>query len=159
MPPAPTVSDTDAVCVLAPEVPVKTTVVFAAAAPAPAVKLTCCGVPTVSVRVAGEAVTPDGAPAKDTVTVPEKPDTATAVTVTACAEPPAVRLALAGLAVKEKSAVTGGLVGFCVTELQPTVQTAISTIHIQYFSRCQSLRMGVFYPYVRKGLDAYFKSC
>jgi hypothetical protein len=145
VPPAPTVSDTDAVCVLAPEVPVKTTVVFAAAAPAPAVKLTCCGVPTVSVRVAGEAVTPDGAPAK--------------VTVTACAEPPAVRLALAGLAVKEKSAVTGGLVGFCVTELQPTVQTAISTIHIQYFSRCQSLRMGVFYPYVRKGLDAYFKSC
>jgi hypothetical protein len=68
-----------------------------------------------------------------------------------------VTLALAGLAVKEKSAVADGLAGFCVTELQPTVQTAISAINIEYFSRCQSLRMGVFYPYVRKELDAYFE--
>ena len=149
-----TVIATDAVCVFAPEVPVNTTVAFAAAAPAPAVKLTCWGVPTAKVRVAGEAVTPAGAPANDTVTIPEKPDTPDAVTVTACAPPPAVRPAVVGLAVIEKSAVAAG---FCVTELQPTVHTAISTIHIQYFSGCQSLRMGVFYPYVRKELDAYFE--
>jgi hypothetical protein len=139
-----TMSATDAVCVLEPELPVKTTVAFAVAAPAPAVKLTCCGLPAVSVRVAGEAVTPDGAPASDTATVPEKPETPTAVTVTACAAPPAVIVALAGLAVKEKSGVTDGLAGFCVVELQPTVQTAINVIHIQYFSSRQSLSIWVF---------------
>jgi hypothetical protein len=152
--PAPTVSASEVVCVNEPDVPVKTTVAFAAAAPAAAVKLTCWGVPIAKVRVAGEAVTPAGAPANDTVTIPEKPDTPDAVTVTACALPPAVRPAVIGLAVIEKSAVAAG---FCVTELQPTVQTAISAINIEYFSGCQSLRMGVFYPYVRKELDAYFE--
>jgi hypothetical protein len=109
VPPAATVSASEAVCVLEPEVPVKTIVAFAAAAAELALRFTCCGVPAVSVKVAGETVTPDGAPANDTVTVPEKPDTPTAVTLTACAAPPAVRLAVAGLAVKEKSGVTDGL--------------------------------------------------
>ena len=118
-----TVSATDAVWVRSPLAPVKTTVPVVAAALDAAVKLTCWGVPTVSVTVEGEAVTPAGRPLKATVTVPENPAAAVAVSAMACAVPPAATLALAGLAWMEKSAE------LTETELQPTAHKAGNTAH------------------------------
>lgn len=98
VPAAVIVSAIDAVCVRALEVPVNTIVALPAAAPDPAVTITCCGFPRTSISVEGETVTPEGAPLKDTFTCPENPETAVAVTVTDCPVPPAVRLALVGVA-------------------------------------------------------------
>ena len=92
------VSATDAVCVRAPELPVKMIVALPTAAPELAVTITCCGVPRTSISVEGETVTPEGAPLNETLTLPVNPETAVAVTVTDCPEAPAARLALVGVA-------------------------------------------------------------
>jgi|SRR5580658_96555 hypothetical protein len=97
------VSETDAVCFASPEFPVKTRVAVPATALDAAVRLTCCDAPTASDNVDGDRVTPVGAPAADTLTVPEKPEMAVAEMLMVCAAPPAVMLALAGVACNEKS--------------------------------------------------------
>lgn len=56
-----------------------------------------------SVRLNGLAVTPEGNPLTDTVTLPAKPFSGLAVTETGFPGEPAVRLRLAGTTVSEKS--------------------------------------------------------
>jgi len=70
---------------------------------AAAVKLTFCGTPTASVRVAGVVVTPVGKPLTFTPMDPVKPLTAVAVSMTDCAAPPGVNVKLVALAVNVKS--------------------------------------------------------
>jgi hypothetical protein len=100
-----TVSEKEAVWLSVPDVPVKTTVEVPAAADAAAVKFTCCGVPGVSVKLAGDAVTPVGRPLIVTGIVPVNPLMAVAETDTGCALPPAVKLRLVALTESEKSGV------------------------------------------------------
>jgi hypothetical protein len=131
-----TVRATEAVWVRNPLDPVKTTVAVVAAALDEAVKLTCCGVPTVSVRDEGEAVTPDGKPLIATLTTPVKLETAVAVRVMACAVPPAAMLALAGMACRAKSAE------LTVTEAHPPAHSAGNTAQAQRLDTCQVLLIG-----------------
>ena len=56
----------EALAVSVPAVPANWTVAVAAGAEAAAARLTCSGVPGVRVNVAGDAVTPDGAPLIET---------------------------------------------------------------------------------------------
>ena len=97
MPPAPTVSASEAVCVSEPDVPMKATFAVPVAAEADADRLTCWPVPGERVNVDGVAVTPCGRPARVTCTEPLNPLAAIAITLTDCAEPPAVKAALDGL--------------------------------------------------------------
>ena len=57
-----TVSTRDAELVSVPAVPVNSTVAVAVGAGAAAERVTCCGVPGVSAKVDGDAVTPEGNP-------------------------------------------------------------------------------------------------
>jgi hypothetical protein len=69
-----------------------------------AVRLTLCGVPGVSVSVAGCAVTPAGSPVIATDTIPVKPFNPAALTLSCCPAPPAIGVTLEGITDKEKSA-------------------------------------------------------
>lgn len=61
-----TVSASGAEWVRVPEVPVNSTVAVLEAADAEAERLTCCGVPAISVNADGVAVTPEGNPVTET---------------------------------------------------------------------------------------------
>ena len=93
-----------AVCVRAPDVPVKVAVAEAAAVPTGAVRESVAAVPGVSVSVDGCAVTPAGKPAIVTCTLEENPSSAVARTETVCGVPLAVKVTAAGFTLKEKSA-------------------------------------------------------
>jgi hypothetical protein len=108
MPAAATVRASVAVWVNVPAVPVITTFTLPAWALLPAVRVTLCGVPGVSVNVAGFAVTPAGKPLTATLTVALKPSSAVADNCTGCPAAPIVRLRDAGLTANEKSACAGG---------------------------------------------------
>jgi hypothetical protein len=105
-----TVTGREAVCVSVPEVPVNVAVEDPAAVPAGAVRVTVVGVPGVSEKDDGCAVTPAGRPAIETGTLEENPFCAVARTETVAAVPLAVRLIDAGVTLSEKSA------GAAVTE-------------------------------------------
>ena len=72
-------------------------------ADAPAVRVTFCAVPGVSVNIDGLDVTPAGRPVSETLTDPENPFRALAAMEMDCPLAPAVRLRLAGATVSEKS--------------------------------------------------------
>jgi hypothetical protein len=63
---------------------------------AAATKLIVCGVPGLTVIEGGVAVTPDGNPASDTLTLPLNPFIPFAETEICCAGPPLVREMLPG---------------------------------------------------------------
>jgi hypothetical protein len=96
-----------------PEVPVKVMVALPDAAEDAAVSVTVCAVPGVKVGVAGLAVTPDGSPATETLTVPVKPFCGAAFTLTAWPAPPAVSVTVAGVEVSEKFGDRGGMTAEC----------------------------------------------
>ena len=77
-----TVSAIGAVWVRMPDVPVTVIGVISPAAEAAAVRIRFWGAPGVSVRLEGFAVTPDGKPVTDTLTLPVNPFSAFAVTAT-----------------------------------------------------------------------------
>ena len=77
-----TVSAMGAVWVRMPDVPVTVIGVISPAAEAAAVRIRFWGAPGVSVRLEGFAVTPDGKPVTDTLTLPVNPFSAFAVTAT-----------------------------------------------------------------------------
>ena len=80
-----------------PDVPVNVTLAaFVADAESNAVSVVLCGVPGVTVNVAGVAVTPAGRPAIATTTVPLKALTAVAVTLTWDPAPPDERVSVVG---------------------------------------------------------------
>ena len=83
------------------------TLTFAFGAVAAAVKVTCCGVPTVSVMLVGETVTPAGTPVICTLIDDEKPLTPVADKLTD-PELPAFTDKLIGLSPRLKSGVGGG---------------------------------------------------
>jgi len=87
----------------APEFPVRVNVLLPTTALVPAVRLTLCGVPGVSVSVAGCAVTPAGSPAIATDTAPAKELVETAFTLICCPAPPDTTVRALGAAVKVKS--------------------------------------------------------
>ncbi len=116
----------------APEVPVKTTVLLPAGAVLPAVRVMFWGVPGVSDRVEGLAVTPVGNPVRATLTVPVKPFNAVAETWTAWPVAPDVRLSMVGEMAREKSACGGGAattviatVAVCVRLPEVAVKVAV----------------------------------
>ena len=81
-----------AVWLSTPEVPVNTTFALPAWALLPAVRVTLWGVPGVSVKEVGLAVTPAGKPLNPTLAVPLKPFSAVADNCTGWPAPPIVRL-------------------------------------------------------------------
>jgi hypothetical protein len=91
------------VCVKEPEVPWNTIDAVPAAAVEAAVKVTVAGSPAVTVKVAGEAVTPVGSPLTDIAMEPLKLFWAEAATVTVWPDPPALRLTAEGVADSAKS--------------------------------------------------------
>jgi len=86
-----------------PEVPVKVSVADPGLADEEAVSVKLCGVPGVSVRVEGVAVTPAGKPLRLRVTGLLKLFVDEAVTLACCPAPPMERVKLAGVAEREKS--------------------------------------------------------
>jgi hypothetical protein len=128
-----TVNATVAVCVKAPEVPVKVTVALPTVAFAAAVSVTLCAVPGVNVSDVGFAVTPVGSPLIATVTVPVNPFAATASTLTGFPAAPAWIDRVAGVAVKEKlgsAVVVSATVAVCfrVPEVPVNVTVALPTV-------------------------------
>jgi hypothetical protein len=103
-----TVTASEAVCVRAPDVPVKVTVDDPVAVPAGAVSVSVAAVPGVSVRDDGCAVTPAGRPAIATCTLDENPFWGAASTETVPAVPSAVKVNVPGATPSEKSAGGGG---------------------------------------------------
>jgi hypothetical protein len=99
-----TVAATVAVWLSIPDVPVSINVALPATAAAPAVKVTLCAVPGVSVSIAGCAITPLGNPVIATVIDWVKPFTGIAFTLICCPAPPAASVIVAGIEDKEKSA-------------------------------------------------------
>src|ERR1700753_2869409 len=99
-----------AVCDSAPAVPVKLIVAEPIAAPAPAVHVTFCGVPGVSVSDVGLAVTPAGSPAMPTATGEAKLPIAVAFNESAVPVVPATIVCDVGVTVKEKSGGVGAVV-------------------------------------------------
>jgi hypothetical protein len=83
---------------------VNVTVPFAAAAVAEAEKVICCGVPGVSVTVAGIIVTPPGKPVTRTLICDEKPFSAVAEREI-MADPPSAIEKLGTFRLNEKSGV------------------------------------------------------
>ncbi len=77
-----TVSAIGAVCVRPPDIPVTVTGVIWPAADADAARVKFWGAPGVNIKVEGFAVTPEGKPARDTLTFPVNPFIAFAVTAT-----------------------------------------------------------------------------
>ena len=100
---AETVSASGDECDSEPACPFMLTFATPTAAFAAAVNVIDCAVPGVRVSVDGEAVTPAGSPAIETLTVPLKPLTAVAETATCWPEAPVVIERLAGLTLSEKS--------------------------------------------------------
>jgi hypothetical protein len=98
-----TVSETVAVCVVVPDVPVKVTVDVPAAAVEPAVRVMVWAAPGLQVTEVGLAVTPVGNPEMAMVTAPVNPLMAVAVMPTVCPDAPAVRVSEVGAAAREKS--------------------------------------------------------
>jgi hypothetical protein len=96
------VSPTEALFEIVPEVPRRFRKAVPAAAFEPAVTLTVCATPGVSVNAAGDAVTAAGRPERATLTWPLKPYNAVAATLTDCAPPPAFNVRLAGVTCKLK---------------------------------------------------------
>ncbi len=96
------VSPTDAVFEIVPEDARRFSVPAPGAAFEAAVRFTACVTPGVSVRLAGDAVTPAGNPERATLIVPLKPYKAVAVILTDCALPPAFSVRLAGVTSKLK---------------------------------------------------------
>src|SRR6202034_4384759 len=111
-----TLSVKEAVWLSMPDVPVNTTVEVLVAADAAAVKLTCCGVPGVRVKLLGDAVTPAGSPLMVTAMVPVNPLRAVADTDTGSALPPAVRLRLDAFTESEKLGLATAAVTLSVKE-------------------------------------------
>src|SRR3984957_11607430 len=83
-----------------------------------ALRLTLCGVPGVSVSVAGCTVTPAG-PVIATETGPVKPFVEAALTLSCCPAPPAISVRLEGVADREKSAAGVRPAPFPVAECDP----------------------------------------
>jgi hypothetical protein len=90
-----------------PEVPVRVRVVLPPIAEPSAEIEMFCGVPGVSIKDEGCAVTPVGSPLIATETVLLKPFDAAAATLICCAGPPGARVTVPGEDEREKSA--GGL--------------------------------------------------
>jgi hypothetical protein len=97
------VTATVAACVRDPETPESVTVALPATAADDAASIIDCAVPGVRVRVAGVAVTPEGSPARVTVTGLEKPLTALAVTLTGHPAAPGTSVSELGDTVSVKS--------------------------------------------------------
>ena len=100
---AATVRATSAVCESEPETPAIANVALPIAALAAAASVTDCGVPGVKLRVTGLAVTPEGNPLNEMLTVPSNPFTGAAFTVRVSPESPAVRARVAGNTERVKS--------------------------------------------------------
>ncbi len=108
-----------------PEVPVTVTVPELAAALAAAVSVIVCGVPGITLTVAGAAVTPAGKPLSATATAELNPFSAVTVTVTVCPAAPPVNATVAGAAAIEKSGTNA------VFELHPTIPKVIPSATAQ----------------------------
>jgi hypothetical protein len=97
-----TVSATVAVWLRVPELAAKLMVAVPGAEVQAAVRVIFCAAPGVRLKVEGDNVTPEGIPAAETDTVPEKLLSAFAITLIACPAPPEVRVAVEGETVTEK---------------------------------------------------------